>query len=325
MEELIIALLLSASFYGILRFFKISWLKLAFPPNFIYIVGIFAWCTILALLVVVYSLVSLVIDVFVAFEVNTAIGLVIMLTLCGVAAILLIVKKKVLDLAHMLPFLLAAIQFRPYDAKRQELFEQHERTQLRQAEMAFSKRNQSGEPAEDEVIIIADDEDDDTKDVKAGSDSPESSTELELLKKGGGVDISDIFKVMTAEKPSHPFYQYLSVLRINPSEKILSFKLVFPMFTKASDLTPEKLLRVKQGAYQVFQAILAEEWLKPYLEFAASMKTTCFRIRRDDFDMPQEQLFLSIQAGMSHMRQRMGKPFNNADFSNIATITVEKE
>lgn len=325
MEELIIALLLSASFYGILRFFKISWLKLAFPPNFIYIVGLFAWCTILALLTVVYSLVSLVIDVFVAFEVKTATGLVIMLTVCGVAVILLIAKKEVLDLAHMLPFLRAAIQFKPYDAKRQELFEQHERIQLRQAETAFSKRNQSGEPAEDEVIIIADDENGDTKDVKADSASPESSTELELLKRGGGVDISDIFRAMTAEKPSHPFYQYLSVLRINPSEKILSFKLVFPMFTKASDLTPEKLLRVKQGAYQVFQAILAEEWLKPYLEFASSMKTTCFRIRRDDFDMPQEQHFLSIQAGMSHMRQRMGKPFNNADFSTIATITVEKE
>ena len=325
MEELIIALLLSASFYGVLRFFKISWLKLAFPPNFIYIVGIFAWCTVLALLTVVYSLVSLLIDVYLTFEFATATGLVIMLTLCAVAAILLIAKKEVLDLAHMLPFLRAAIQFKPYDAKRQELFEQHERTQLRQSEIAFSKRNQSGEPAEDEVIIISDDENGDTKDVKAGSDSPESSTELELLKRGGGVDISELFKARTAAKPSHPFYQYLSVLRINPSEKILSFKLVFPMFTKASDITPEKLLRVKQGAYQVFQAILAEEWLKPYLEFVTSVKTTCFRIRRDDFDMAQEQLFLSIQAGMSHMRQRLGKPFNNADFSSIATITVEKE
>lgn len=317
--------MVAALFYGVLRFFKTSWLKLAFPPTFIYIAGIFAWCTGLALLAVVFSFLSLLFDIIVAFELETAIGLVVLLALCGIAAKLLMDKKEVLDLSHMIPFLRAAIQFKLYDAKRQELFEQHERMQFRQAEKAFSKRNQSGESTEEGVIVISDYEKSDSDDVKGVPDSRESSAELEMLRRGESADMSELFKAKTANQPSHPFYEYVSVMRIEPSEKILSFKMVFPMFTKASDLTPEKLLRVKQGAYQVLQAILAEEWLKPHLEFAFSMKTTCFRIQKDDFDMPQEHLFLSVQVGISHMRQRRGKPFNNADFSSIATITVEHE
>jgi hypothetical protein len=321
-EEFFIAIIVAALFYGVLRLFKISWLKQSFPPSFIYIAGIFAWCAGLALLATVFSLFSVLLDLVTAFDSDTLVILIVVFAVLGIGAKFVTDKKEILDIDHMIPFLRAAITFKPYDARRQELFERHEKMQLAEARRAAAERVASGKPAE-EAIDISEDKSSDSGTVAETEESPVSNSELDLLKRGEGTDISEIFKSNTAKQPAHPLYEYISQLRIDPADKVMKFRMVFTMFPGKTELTPDKLQRVKQGTYQVFQTLMTEEWLKPYTEFFNTIKTTCVRVQKDDFDMPKENSFMTIQMSVSQLRQNRGKPFNTAEFGKIAVITVE--
>jgi hypothetical protein len=322
MEEFVTAIVVAALFYAVLRFFKISWLKQGFPPWFIYIAGVFAWCTGLALIASVYSFISMIVDLAGSFDSDSLIPIVIILIILGIAAKLLFDRQEVLDIAHMLPFLRSAILFQPYDAKRQELSERQERMQLAQARKAAAERVASGQPAE-ETLDVSDESSGGNAGASVGAESPQVTTELDLLKRGEGVDITELFKSSTAKLPAHPLYQFISLMRIDPSDKLISFRMVFPSSATEPELTPEKLQRAKQGVYQVFQALTNEQWLKPYSTFFASVKTPCFRVRKDEFDMTREIRFMTIQMDINQLRLNRGKPFNGTEFGKIATVTME--
>jgi len=322
MEDFLTAIIIAGLFYAVLRFFKISWLKQSFPPSFIYIAGVFAWCTGLALVASVYSFISMTVDLISSFDTDSLIPFVGLLVVLGIAVKLLSDRKQVLDIAHMIPFLRTSLLFQPYDAKRQEMVERQEKMQLAKARKEAAERVASGQPA-DEVIDISEDQSGKSDQTNAGVESAQATTELDLLKRGEGVDISELFKASTAKLPAHPLYQFISLLRIDPSDKVMSFRMVLPSSATEPELTPEKLQRVKQGAYQVFQALMTEQWLKPYSTFFSSIKTTFFRVRKDEFDMTREILFMTIQIDVGQLRQYRGKPFNSAEFGKMATVTVE--
>jgi len=322
MEDFLTAILVSGLFYAVLRFFKISWLKQAFPQSFIYIAGVFAWCTGLALIASVYSFISMIIDLINAFDADTVIPFVVVLAIFGVATKLLIDRKEVLDITHMIPFLRSAILFQPYDAKRQDLFERQERMQLVQAQKTAAERNASGQTSS-EVIDISDDASGNADSSSVDTESTQGATELDILKRGEGIDISEIFRTNTEKLPAHPLYQFISLVRIDPADKLLSFRMVFPSSATEPELTPEKMQRINQGVYQVFQALMAEQWLKSYSSFFASVKTTCFRVRKDEFDMKREILFATILVEVNRLRLIRGKPYNGAEFAKIAAITTE--
>lgn len=322
MEEFITATIVAGLFYAVLRFFKISWIKQAFPPSFIYLAGVFAWCAALALVASIISFFSMTIDLISSFDSDTLIPFIIILIMLGIATKLLLDRKEVLDISHMIPFLRSAILFQPYDAKRQELFERNEKFQLAQNKKTAAERVTSGHHAE-EVIDISEDSTNEGDGDSAAMESPLATTELDLLKRGEGVDISELFKSNTAKLPAHPLYQFISMLRIDPSDKLMSFRMVLPSSATEPELTQEKLQRVKQGAYQVFQALTAEQWLKPYSAYFNLVKTSCFRVRKDEFDMTREILFISIQMDMAQLRQSKGKPFNSAEFEKVAAILME--
>lgn len=321
MEELIIAIIVVGMFYAILRFFKLSWVKQAFPPSFIYLAGVFAWCASLAAVATVYSLLSVLLDLISTFDSDTLVGLIIFLAIVGIASKILVDRKDVLDIKHMIPFLRAAIFFQPYDARRQELFERNERMQLAEAQRAAAERVASGQPAEETLDIS----EEGSKDGAGSSQSGQPTavaTEIDILKRGEGVDISEIFKSKTAKMPAHPFYGYVSLMRIDPADKRMKFNMLFPTSATEPELTPDKLQRVKQGVYQVLQTFVAEQWLKPYSAFYISISVNCLRSKKDEFDLVRESTFMSIQMSTDQLRQSRGKPFNAAEFAKIATITM---
>jgi len=322
MEEFVTATIVAGLFYAVLRFFKISWYKQGFPPAFIYLAGIFAWCTALAILASVFSFVSMTIDLISSFDTDTLIPFVGIIIVVGVATKLLVDKKKILDISHMIPFLRSAILFQNYDAKRQELIERNEKVQLARAKKAAAERMASGQPAE-EVIDVSEESSKGFDGSSAVTQSTQPTTELDALKRGEGTDISELFKSSTSKLPAHPLYQFVSMMRIDPSDKLMSFTMVLPSSATEPNLTQEKLQRIKQGVYQVFQAVIVEQWLKPYSEYYTSLKVSCFRVRKDEFDMTREIQFMSVQMDVAQIRQSRGKPFNGTEFAKIAAITME--
>ncbi len=321
MEEFLIAVILTGLMYAILRFFKLSWLKQSFPPGFIYLAGVFAWFGILASLGTLYSILSIIIDLVSAFDTDTLIPLVVCIIIIGVAAKFLTDRKEILDIDHMIPFLRSAVLFKPYDARRQELFERNERLMLAEAHRAAAERAESGEEPEGVVDISEEGHQDQT--AAATSEQPAATvSELDLLKRGEAVDISEIFKTKTAKLPAHPLYMGIGVVRIDPSEKEMRFNLAFPSAATEPQLTPDRLQRCKQGVYQVLQAVTVEQWLKPFSPYFTKVTVNCLRMKKDEFDMIRESTFMSVQMDTERLRQSRGRPFNSAEFAKIATVTL---
>jgi hypothetical protein len=144
-----------------------------------------------------------------------------------------------------------------------------------------------------------------------------------MLQRGEGADLTEIFNSNTAGKRAHPMYEFVTLIRIEPSEKILTFKMVLPPSATEPELTPDKLQRIKHGVFQVFQAISVEPWLKPFSEYFSSIKTSCVRVRKDEFDMTREYPFMTVEMTVAQVRQSRGRPFNSAEFGKIATVTME--
>ncbi|HTP13889.1 MAG TPA: hypothetical protein VMM37_09665 [Bacteroidota bacterium] len=320
MEELILAIIVTAAMYAVLRFFKISWLKQSFPSSFIYLAGVFAWCGVLAALASVYSFVSMLIDLVGSFDADSLFPVVVFLIVVGIAVKLLYDRKEILDIAHMIPFLRTAILFKPYDAKRQELFERNERMMMAEARRSATARAESGQP-EEEVLDISEEGHKEGAESSASGQSTAQTSELDILKRGEAIDISELFKSSTAKLPAHPLYAGVSVVRIDPVEKDFRFNLVFPAVATEPELTPDKRQRCTQGVYQVMQAITAEQWLKPFTPFFSTISVNCLRTKKDEFDMVRETAFMSVRVGMDKLRLSRGRPFNSAEFAKIASVT----
>jgi hypothetical protein len=231
--------------------------------------------------------------------------------------------KEVLDIAHMTPFLRSAILFQPYDAKRQDLLERKERAQVEQARKAAAARAASGQTQEDVMDISEDGFKGETTSTAPAGDAPQTNSELGMLQRGESADLSEMFKTNTAAKRSHPMYEFISLVRIEPSERVLTFKMILPPSATEPDLTTDKLQRIKHGVYQVFQALVVEPWLKPYLEYVASVRTSCARVKKDEFDMTREFPIMTVEMTTANVKQNRGRPFNSAEFEKIATVIME--
>ncbi len=320
MEEFITAIIVATLFCTGLRLFKIHWLGQNFPGSFIYIAGIFAWGTVLALLASVYSLTSLIIDVLASPTGDNLVGVIVIVIALGISGWLLYDRENVLDIRHMGPFLRAAFLFQNYDARRQEMLERSERIQMQEAAKVAAANVASGKPQN--FIDISEGSTFNQELEIHPSDTPKGETVIDRLKSGETVDITELFTAAVAKKPVHPLYQFISVVRINPSDKLLSFNLVLPVSVTGAEVTPERLRAVVERVQNVLQTIVAEPWLAPYLPFLDTLKVTSYRLRKDEFDMTSQTAFLAVQVGVLRLRLSRGKPYDAASFAKDATVTA---
>jgi hypothetical protein len=282
---------------------------------------VFAWCAILASLAAVYSFFSFLIDLITAFDTDTLIPFVVLLIILGIVVKFLTDKKEILDINHMIPFLRCAVLFRPYDARRQELFERNERMMMAEAQRAAAARSESGEQPEG-VLDISEEGLKESTAPPQSSQSEASVSEVDILKRGEAIDVSELFKSKTAKAPAHPLYPAITVMRIDPSEKQMKFNLTFPAAATEPELTPERLARCKQGVYQVLQAVTVEQCLRPFSPFFTTVGVNCLRTKKDEFDMVRETVFLTVRMDTNQLRQLRGRPFNSAEFGKMATIEM---
>ncbi len=319
MEEFITATIVAVLFYAALRFFKIFWLRQNFPASFIHIAGVFAWFAVLAFLASVYSLVSLIVDVTASPAGGNLAGFTVILIVLGASGWLLFKRRNVLDIRHMIPFLRSALLFRTYDARRQEMLERNELIPFEPTGKA-AKAEPSPEGQQGFIDIS---EGTFTQDASVGpTEASQENTIIDQLRKGETTDITELFAANTSRQPSHPLVRFISLMKINPSERLLGFNLVLPTSVTGDEITREKLQMMKQGIHDVLQTIIAERWLAAFLPFFDAMKATCFRTRKDDFDMTQESAFLSVQINVMRLRLSAGKSFDITNFENNATITM---
>ena len=90
----------------------------------------------------------------------------------------------------------------------------------------------------------------------------------------------------------------------------------------SSDL--DSVFRLKQGLYDMLQALNSEPWLKPYAEFFGKIKVVCHRTDTDTFGLPVQQPFFSVEIGKTELSQRESKLFVATELDKIATVVFNQ-
>ena len=91
----------------------------------------------------------------------------------------------------------------------------------------------------------------------------EQDAQLTLLREGNIIDMSELWRIHTQTHSSHPLYEKVQEVRIDPNKKRLSLFADFPELSKGQLNDETTVLRFNRQVYDFFQSINAELWLKP--------------------------------------------------------------
>ncbi|MEK6755668.1 MAG: hypothetical protein AABZ02_05910 [Bacteroidota bacterium] len=318
-----LALLLFATFSGtylLLR--KLSQLALARGPQQweVTVAGLLSWLFILSCAGWVLLTLFLLYDLLV----RGTLGNMFILMFIGLASGLVFQFKEVLDVVTVWDFFKTALSFRPYAPQPLHFGEELDKKNIRDVYRKTSNkpfptvRKEKPLLTEEEVARLR-------QEVPALADRPTQSArlkeELQQLKAGQTVDISDQWKIYTFERSSHDFYERISRLTIDPAPRTLSFRLDIQNATEHYLQDSVFVFQLKQDLYQLLQVLNTDPWLKPYSNFCDHIAATCYGIEADSFGLVQHYPFLHISVARKELFQREGEFFNAADLHKISSLT----
>ncbi|MBI3005948.1 MAG: hypothetical protein HYY49_11135 [Ignavibacteriales bacterium] len=308
----------------LLRLLREAWGKKLLPGWFTYVGGVLAWITIVSLAGPVWAVIDLFSIIMERPDLGVGLEIGTLFILISIVAKVLIDYPEILDYARVQPFLLASLKFEHYTRKRDDIFEELDKHVIAQIHREQTgKEIPAGKPQR--KFIPHTDPEQALREVERLRAQPLRSVhlkaELDQLKAGEVTDITDTFKLNAAKHPTHDFYQLASEVKITPVEKLLSFKLVFPNVNSQTAFDADRVFRLKQGIYDLLQALRSEIWLKPYQEYFSNLRVVCHRTDTDTFGLPIEKPFFSVEIAVAELVQREGKLFVATELDKIATVT----
>ncbi len=325
MSRFITSLLVFAAFYYPLRLLKDNWERLSLPSWCVIPAGIMSWGLILCLGGIGYAVVAVCAQVVISLTMGAAGEAVGVFFLIGIVANLMVVHTEILDWDRMSPFIRTSMMFRRYFNEHNDLFVQLEKKQIRDIHRETTGRELVEEEKKKAEIVHTDPETA-RRSLEQARLTPVQSAHLEeeirQLTAGECLDVTDTFTVNVFKHPTHTLYKDTRGMRIDPTARILSCSITFVRITKDAALTNDQIYHVKQDLYDELQALISEQWLKPYAIFFDRISVTCHRVRRDSFDQPYEHPFMRVDIAVSELRARDQKIFSVGDLHTIATITM---
>lgn len=148
----------------------------------------------------------------------------------------------------------------------------------------------------------------------------ELDTQLELLRAGTSIDISELWLTQMKTRQGHTFYQNVSEAKIDPNKKRFSLHLNFEELTE--DLLKDEMnvLRFNRQVYELFQSLNAEPFLKPYAQFFDSYFLLCRAVRTDKKNNEVFYPFMRVGIFIADLRKLEGFYFNPRKLTEIAAV-----
>jgi hypothetical protein len=149
----------------------------------------------------------------------------------------------------------------------------------------------------------------------------EQETQLTLLRKGTGINMSELWHIQTQSHSSHPLYEKVQEVRIDPNKKRLSLYADFPGLNEEQLKDETTVLRLNREMYDFFQSMNAEPWLKPYTPYFESYFMICRAIKKIPEGTDILYPFMKVEILISELRKLEGSYFNPRKLSEITTLT----
>ena len=290
--------------YFTMRYLKTFWQKRQLPAWSKYLLGFLAWGALLSFLGILWGLAQPIIRLFT--NPNMGLGYLIGGLALGISAILkyAVANPELFDFASMKPFLKDSLAFANPTRSWMILAEEVDKHEVRRV---YKEVTGNDLPGDDERY----DRDlkkkleatkgkeffDQDKRVSASKgllsvlkhavESPHLREELQQLKQGAGVDISDSWQINRLKRSSHDYFHLVKKVIVDPAVKQMSFTLESEQFTDQQVQDPASLYRLKQNLYDFLQALDQQDWVQPYLNHVAAISCLCSHF--------EDQAFVGVQ------------------------------
>jgi hypothetical protein len=149
----------------------------------------------------------------------------------------------------------------------------------------------------------------------------EQDLQLARLREGTIIDMSEVWHIRAQTHSSHPLYEKVQEVRIDPHKKRLSLHADFPELREEQLKDETTVLRFNRQVYDFFQSLNAEPWLKPYSPFFECYFLLCRATKIIPDGVELMYPFMKVGALVSELRKLEGLYFNPRKLSDITTLT----
>lgn len=326
MQFMIPSCIAFALFYFIMRYLKVSWEQRKLPSWSRYPLGVFAWGTFLGFAGIVVGVVMMIIHIF--MDPGFSSGFAMIAFALGVGAIAKFANgnPELFDYQAMIPFLKDSLAFVDPTRRWTNIFEELDKHEVRKV----YKEIEGKELLEQDVLYDeklkqmlgeakpgAFSSDTRVKSPKEAEQllaqpvaSPHLKLELEQLREGQTVDVSDSWKINRLKRSSHDYFKLVEKVIVDPAEKSISIFLQSETFTleQAKDLVT--FFRMKQDVYDFLQAVHQREWVQPYLAGIETFICTCSHYEDEAFVGPRVHPVCSFEISRAELKAHEHSYFN---------------
>jgi hypothetical protein len=269
------------------------------------IAGIDAWIFLFAIVAWLGGWVLTLLDFFSSHDTLDVWAIIFSTVLTGYCADLLLRSRSEFGIDDTIDYLKEAIQFRRSAQSRLDLISLIQQRQKQRIQPVAGNDPDSLQRARLQAKL---------------SKEKELEAQLDLLREGTLVDISEAWRTQTKVRSPHPFWEKVEEARIEPSRKRLSLFIDFPELNESQFKDEMIIMRFNRQVYDFLQWMNSESWLKPYAPFFESYYLMC-RAKRINKD-GTEVFYPFMKAGMlaSELRNLEGSYFNPRKFSEIAAV-----
>ncbi len=148
----------------------------------------------------------------------------------------------------------------------------------------------------------------------------EQDKQLTLLRERTSIDMSELWHIHTQTHSSHPMYEKIQEVRIDPNKRRLSLSADFPELSEEQLKDKTTVLRLNRQVYDFLQSMNAEPWLKPYTPFFESYFLMCRATKIIPEGAELMYPFMRAEALVSELRKLEGLYFNPRKLSEITTL-----
>jgi hypothetical protein len=288
-----------------LRRFTVIWIDR--PPSIpeSIISGICAWLFLLSIVAWFGGIVFLLIQFLGAHNTKDIWVLIFCVLVTGYGADFFLRARSDFSTRDTQDYLKEAIQFRRSAQSRLDVISYIQARRSRQNRSGKSVTHEALERARLKVSL---------------SKGKELDTQLDLLRAGTSIDVSELWLAQMKTRSAHPFYQKVSEAKIDPNRKRLSFHINFEDLTE--DLLKDEMnvLRLNRQVYDFFQTLNTEPFLKPYVLFFDSYFILCRAVRIDKNHAEVFYPFMRVGILIADLRKLEGFYFNPRKLTDIAAV-----
>ncbi len=303
MLELIIAYVILAVAFGLLRVLRsLAWER-KIPSGTTWLFGLVAYVALIAVVGVVFIIGASLLTMVDDGEIWDWIGF--LLLVLALAGLTYYVEEyhEAIEFSDMLPFWLACLRLEDPAIRRTEASKSPE--SLKEAKRLAAKD------------LLANTSSENKKPVERA----ELKEELDRLTAGESVDVLDVLRVNASRDRKAEHYEHIRKMFVDPEDRQLRFQLLFPSLKREELQSAEGRIRILQHVYGLFQSMQEEGWLADFDVHIDEFRVECFLVTIDSFNMPTERSFLRVHVPLSELRDHAGKAYAVTELERLGRAT----